>query len=120
MSCSGLAGGAGLVAVKYTTNPGDVAKVMEFLASEAVVKEFSERTLFLPAIAGVAAAVGLNWATEDKNVVAALNKFIKAAGQIDPTAARLPAWKWGSIYYGALVWTAQSPAGCSGASPCRC
>ena len=102
-SCSGLAGGAALVAVKYTKNPEEVAKVMEYLASEAVVKEFSERTLFLPAHAGVVAAGGMKWATEDKNVEAALNKFIEAAGQIDPTAAKLPAWKWGSTYYGALV-----------------
>jgi len=101
--CSGLGGGAALVAVKYTKNPEDVAKVMEFLASEAVVKEFSERTLFLPAHAGVVAAGGMSWATDDPNVEAALNTFIEAAGQVEPNAAALPAWKWGSVYYGALV-----------------
>jgi alpha-1,4-digalacturonate transport system substrate-binding protein len=101
--CSGLAGGAALVAVKYTKNPEEVAKVMEYLAREDVVKEFSERTLFLPAHAGVVAGGDMNWVTEDKNVVAALNKFIEAAGQIEPVAAQLPAWKWGSAYYGALT-----------------
>ncbi|MES2969296.1 MAG: ABC transporter substrate-binding protein [Pseudomonadota bacterium] len=101
--CSGLAGGAALVAVKYTKNPEEVAKVMEYLAREDVVKEFSERTLFLPAHAGVVAGGNMNWVTEDKNVVAALNKFIEAAGQIEPVAAQLPAWKWGSAYYGALT-----------------
>ncbi len=89
--------------MKYTKNPEEVAKVMEYLAREDVVKEFSERTLFLPAHAGVVAGGNMNWVTEDKNVVAALNKFIEAAGQIEPVAAQLPAWKWGSAYYGALT-----------------
>ncbi|HEX9857680.1 MAG TPA: extracellular solute-binding protein [Paracoccaceae bacterium] len=101
--CSGLAGGAALVAVKYTKNPEEVAKVMEFLASEAVVKEFSERTLFLPAHAGVGAKGGLNWQTDDKNVGPALDKFVQAAGEIEPNAAALPSWKWASAYYGALA-----------------
>ncbi len=101
--CSGLAGGAALVAIKYTKNPEEVAKVMEYLAQEAVVKEFSERTLFLPAHAGVVAKGGMVWATEDPNVEAALNKFIAASGQIAPNAAVLPGWKWASAYYGAMV-----------------
>ena len=53
--CSGLQGGAALVAIKYTKNPEEVAKVMEYLASEPIVKEFTERTLFLPAHKGVIA-----------------------------------------------------------------
>ena len=101
--CSGLAGGAALVAIKYTRNPEEVARVMEFLAQEDIVREFSERTLFLPAHAGVASKGGLNWATEDRNVSAALDKFIAAAAQIEPAAAALPSWKWASAYYGALV-----------------
>jgi alpha-1,4-digalacturonate transport system substrate-binding protein len=101
--CSGLAGGAALVAIKYTKNPEEVAKVMEYLAQEAVVKEFSERTLFLPAHAGVVAKGGLQWASEDKNVGPALDKFVAASAQILPNAAVQPGWKWASTYYGALV-----------------
>lgn len=101
--CSGLAGGAGLVAVKYTKNPEEVAKVMEFMAREDIVKEFSERTLFLPAHKGVVEKGGLAWKTEDKNVGAALDKFVAAQAEILPAAAALPSWKWGSAYYGALV-----------------
>ncbi len=102
-ACSGLAGGAALLAVKYTKNPEDVAKVMEYLASEEIVKEFSERTLFLPAHAGVVAAGGLDWQTDDKNVAAALEKFVEASSEVAPGAAALPAWKWANVYYGALV-----------------
>jgi alpha-1,4-digalacturonate transport system substrate-binding protein len=101
--CSGLKGGAALVAIKYTKNPGDVAKVMEYLAREDVVKEFSERTLFLPAHKGVIAKGGLNWATQDKNVGPALDAFVKSSGETLPASDALPAWKWASAYYGALV-----------------
>ncbi len=101
--CSGLKGGAALVAIKYTKNPDDVAKVMEYLSSAPVVKEFSERTLFLPAHKGVAEAGGLEWQTDDKNVGPTLDKFVAASGQVLPAANALPAWKWASAYYGALV-----------------
>jgi alpha-1,4-digalacturonate transport system substrate-binding protein len=101
--CSGLAGGAALVAIKYTQNPEEVAKVMEFLAREDIVREFSERTLFLPAHRAVVEQGGLNWQTDDPNVGAALDKFVQAAAELLPGADALPAWKWGSAYYGALV-----------------
>jgi len=101
--CSGLKGGAALVAIKYTKNPAEVAKVMDYLAQEAVVKEFSERTLFLPAHKGVVAKGGLNWVTNDKNVGPALDAFVRSSAQTLPASDALPAWKWASAYYGALV-----------------
>lgn len=102
-ACAGMPGGAGLVAVKYTKNPEEVAKVMEFLAQEEILREMSERTLFLPAHAGVIAKGGLDWKTEDPNVKAALDVFVQAVGELNPDAARLQAWKWGTAYYGAMV-----------------
>ncbi|MEI9430437.1 ABC transporter substrate-binding protein [Mesorhizobium sp. Cs1299R1N3] len=101
--CSGVKGGAALVAIKYTKNPKDVAKVMDYLASEAVVKEFSERTLFLPAHKGVIAKGGLKWGSADKNVGPALDKFVQAAGETLPASDALPSWKWANAYYAALV-----------------
>jgi alpha-1,4-digalacturonate transport system substrate-binding protein len=101
--CSGLAGGAGLVAIKYTQNPEEVAKVMEFLAQEDIVREFSERTLFLPAHKGVVEKGGLVWQTTDKNVGPALDVFIAASQAIAPNAAALPSWTWATVYYGALA-----------------
>ena len=103
VGCSGLKGGAALVGIKYTKNPEDVAKVMEYLASPEIVKEFSERTLFLPAHKGVVAEGGLNWDTDDKNVGPALDAFVKSSAETLPAADALPAWKWASAYYGALV-----------------
>ncbi|HQZ11935.1 MAG TPA: ABC transporter substrate-binding protein [Devosia sp.] len=101
-ACSGMPGGAGLVAVKYTKNPEDVAKVMDYLASEAVVKEFSERTLFLPAHKGVVAG-GLDFKSDNQHVKDALNAFVTASKTTSPTALKLPGWKWSDAYYGALV-----------------
>jgi alpha-1,4-digalacturonate transport system substrate-binding protein len=100
--CSGLPGGAALVAIKYTQNAAEVGKVMDYLASEAVVKEFTERTLFLPAHKGVVAGT-IDFKSDDPNVKGALETFVKATGQVMPNANALPAWKWGNAYYGALV-----------------
>jgi len=100
--CSGLPGGAALVAIKYTKNAEEVGKVMDYLASEAVVKEFTERTLFLPAHKGVVAGA-IDFKSDDPNVKGALETFVKATGKVMPNANALPAWKWGNAYYGALV-----------------
>ncbi len=67
------------------------------------MKEFSERTLFLPAHKGVVEAGGIGWVTQDKNVGPALDVFVKASGETLPASDALPAWKWGTAYYGALV-----------------
>jgi alpha-1,4-digalacturonate transport system substrate-binding protein len=100
--CSGLPGGAALVGIKYTKNAAEVGKVMDYLASEAVVREFTERTLFLPAHKGVAAGA-IDFKSDDANVKAALSAFVKATGQVLPTANALPAWKWATPIYGVLV-----------------
>jgi alpha-1,4-digalacturonate transport system substrate-binding protein len=102
-ACSGLAGGAALVAIKYTQNPEEVAKVIEFLGSEPVVKEFTERTLFLPAHKGIIEGGGLQFESDDPNVQPALERFVAASQEVAPAAAALPPWKWANAYYGALV-----------------
>jgi alpha-1,4-digalacturonate transport system substrate-binding protein len=58
--------------------------VLEYLSREEIVKEFSERTLFLPAHKGVIDKGGLKWVSEDKNVAPAMDAFVKAAGQTLP------------------------------------
>ncbi|MHA3914302.1 ABC transporter substrate-binding protein [Halovulum sp. GXIMD14793] len=111
-ACSGMAGGAALVAVKYTKHPEAVGKLMDYLASAEMVKEFSERTLFLPAHKGVVEAGGLNFVSDDPNVGAALEAFVAASARQSPIANKLPAWKWSGAYYNALVTrTSQAMAG---------
>jgi alpha-1,4-digalacturonate transport system substrate-binding protein len=101
-ACTGMPGGAGLVAVKYTKNPKDVAKVMDYLAREDVVREFSERTLFLPAHKGVLAK-GLDFKSDNPQVKAALNAFVAASATTAKEALKLPGWRWSDTFYGALV-----------------
>lgn len=101
-TCTGMPGGAGLVAVKATKNPEDVAKVMDYLASTPVAKEFAERTLFLPANKEVIAG-GLDFKSDDPQVKAALQAFVAASTTTSPVALKLPGWKWSDTYYGALV-----------------
>lgn len=102
VTCTGMPGGAGLVAVKATKNPKDVGRVMDYLASTPIAKEFAERTLFLPANKEVIAS-GLDFKTDDPQVKAALNAFVKASSTTAPEALKLPGWKWSDTYYGALV-----------------
>ncbi len=101
--CTGMPGGAGLVAIKYTKNPKDVARVMDYLASEAVVKEFSERTLFIPAHKGVIDKGDLNFKTDNAQVKAALDTFVEATKTTAPAALKMPGWRWADTVYGALV-----------------
>ena len=110
-ACTGLPGGAALVAVKYTKNPKEVAKVMEYLASEPVIKEFSERTLFLPAHKAVLAK-GVDFKTDSPLVKDALNKFVEATKTTSDIAQKMPGWRWSDTVYGAVVTrVAQSIAG---------
>jgi alpha-1,4-digalacturonate transport system substrate-binding protein len=101
-ACSGMPGGAGLVAVKYTKNPQDVGKVMDYLASEPIAKEFAERSLFLPANKAVIAK-GLDFKTDNAQVKAALDAFVAAGSTTSPSALKLPGWKWSDAYYSSMV-----------------
>ncbi len=101
-ACTGMPGGAGLVAVKYTANPKEVVRVMEYLSSESVLKEFYEKTLFLPAHSGLAKS-GLDYKTDDKQVKAALNVYVGATLNISDVAAKLPSWKWSGVVYSTIV-----------------
>lgn len=101
-TCTGMPGGAGLVAVKYTKNPKEVARVVEYLASEPVVREFSERTLFLPAHQGVAAK-GVDFKSSDPNVKKSLDIFLNATRTVDPLALKMPSYKWSGTIYAAVI-----------------
>ncbi len=54
--CTAMPGGAAFVALKRTKAPADVAKFLDFLASEDVYREYMARTENIPAHAAVAKA----------------------------------------------------------------
>jgi len=72
--CTAMPGGAAFVALKRTKAPADVAKFLDFLASEDVYKEYMARTENIPAHAGVAKA-GVTYDVSP-NAKAALNTFV--------------------------------------------
>lgn len=87
-ACTGLPGGAALVAYKSTKSPKEVARLMDFLASEPVQEEFYSRTLFLPAHAGLAAK-GIAYKSDLKQIDASLKNSLAAVAKLDPLAYRL-------------------------------
>jgi len=102
-ACTGMPGGAALVAVKYTKNPTEVAAFMDWMAREEIVKEFSERTLFLPAHKGVVEKGGLDFKSDDQQAKAALGTFVEASKATSESALKLPAWRWADTVYAAIV-----------------
>lgn len=102
-ACTGMPGGAALVAVKYTKNPTEVAAFMDWMAREEIVKEFSERTLFLPAHKGVVEKGGLDFKSADQQAKTALGTFVEVSKATSESALKLPAWRWADTVYAAIV-----------------
>ena len=86
--CTGMPGGAGLVAIKTTKDPKAVGRVMDYLAGEDVLREFYSRTLFVPGHLGLSAK-GVDYPTASPLAKEALTVFTK--GVADVVAAGLPA-----------------------------
>ncbi|MGH6924142.1 MAG: ABC transporter substrate-binding protein [Propylenella sp.] len=101
-ACSGLPGGAAVVAIKYTQHPAEVSKLMEWLASEPVMKEFAERTLFIPGHKGLASQ-GLSFQTDNESAKRALDVFVAQTAKFAPVATKMPAYKWSDAIYGATI-----------------
>jgi alpha-1,4-digalacturonate transport system substrate-binding protein len=72
--CTAMPGGAAFVALKRTKAPADVAKFLDFLASDDVYKEYMARTENIPAHAAVAKA-GVTYDVSP-NAKAALGTFV--------------------------------------------
>ncbi len=100
--CSGMPGGAGLIAIKATKNPAAVAKVMEYLASEEVLGEFYARTLFVPGHIGLSAK-GIDYKTASPLARKALGVFSGQVGQISPLAYDVQGYPYSRIIFNAVI-----------------
>lgn len=89
--CTGMPGGAALVALAETEHPEEVALVMEYLASEEVLGEFSARTLFIPGHAGLSEA-GVDFDTDSELASNALAVFVGQVATLEQTAYDLQAY----------------------------
>lgn len=82
---TGIPGGAVMAAINTTAHPEEVAMVMDYLASEDVLTEFTARTLFIPGHIGIAEA-GVEYDTEDPSVLQALNTFLAEVPKLSEEA----------------------------------
>jgi alpha-1,4-digalacturonate transport system substrate-binding protein len=99
-ACTGMPGGAALVGIANTEHPEEVARVMEYLASEEVLAEFSARTLFIPAHLGLSES-GIDFETDSELAREALNTFVSQVGALDQTAYDLQAYPFNRVIFDA-------------------
>jgi len=83
---TGMPGGTFMVAFGDTEHPAEVARVMDYLASADVLREFSENSLFIPAHLGLGE---LNFATENPLAEAALVTFASEVPKLTDQAYQL-------------------------------
>ncbi|MFO7631500.1 MAG: ABC transporter substrate-binding protein [Caldilinea sp.] len=98
--CTGMPGGAALVALNTSKNPEAVARVMEYLTSEEVMEEFYARTLFIPGHLGLA-QTGVEFQAELPQTLTSLNVFASEVGKLAPLAYDLQAYKYNTILFNA-------------------
>ncbi len=83
---TGMPGGTALVAFAQTEHPEEVARVMDYLASVDVYREFVERTLFIPGHQGLGE---LNYDVELPAAQQSLNMFAAEALKLSEQAYML-------------------------------
>jgi alpha-1,4-digalacturonate transport system substrate-binding protein len=100
-ACTGMPGGAAIVAFKVTQHPKEVAKVMDYLASEPVLEEFFARTLFIPGHLGLAKK-GIKFQTDNKNALQALSMFASQVPKLDPLSYKLQGYPYNTPLFNAI------------------
>ena len=101
-ACSGMPGGAALVAMKDTEHPAEVGKLMDFLAQKENLAEFYGRTLFIPAHLGLTPD-DIDFATDDPRAKHALETFAGAVPSISPVAFDLQGYANNRVMFNALI-----------------
>ncbi len=100
--CTGMPGGAFLVAYKSTQHPQEVARVMDYLASEPVYEEYHARTLFLSASAGLTAK-GIQYKTDLPQVQKSLAAASENVKRLSPIAYKLQGYRYNRIIFNAII-----------------
>jgi alpha-1,4-digalacturonate transport system substrate-binding protein len=98
--CTGMPGGAALVAINTTVHPQEVARVMEYLTQEDVMAEFYGRTLFIPGHLGLA-ETGVAFDTDLPQARQSLEMFASQVGKLEPLAYDLQAYKYNTVLFNA-------------------
>ncbi len=95
---TGVAGGSAVVAFAGTEHPEEVARVMEYLTSADAYGQFSAGTLILPAQTEVANN-GVDYASDDEAVLAALAAFTAEIPKLQDQAVQLNVHPFAFAYY---------------------
>ncbi|MEM7190238.1 MAG: ABC transporter substrate-binding protein, partial [Pseudomonadota bacterium] len=101
-ACTGMPGGAALVAFADTEHPEEVGVLMDYLSSEEVLAEFYGRTLFIPGHIGLAGS-GVEFDTDDPRANHALSVFAGAVPTISPVAFQLQGYPNNRVMFNALI-----------------
>jgi alpha-1,4-digalacturonate transport system substrate-binding protein len=83
---TGMPGGTAFVAFAQTEHPEEVARVMDYLASADVLREFTERTLFIPGHLNLGE---INYETDLPAAQAALAAFVAEVPKLSDQAYQL-------------------------------
>jgi alpha-1,4-digalacturonate transport system substrate-binding protein len=97
-----MPGGAALVGIKATQHPAEVARVMDYLASEEIAGELYARSLFVPGHLGLAKK-GVEYKSASPLAAAALKVFASSVAQISPAAYRLQGYASSRIIFNATI-----------------
>lgn len=97
-ACTGMPGGAALVGIASTEYPEEVARVLEYLASEEVQREFYARTLFIPGHVGLADA-GIEYETDLQLTQDALAVFSAQVAELTPLAYELQGYRYNRVLF---------------------
>ena len=101
-NCSGMPGGAAVIAIKTTKYPAEVARVMEYLASEEALGEFYARTLFVPGHIGIAKK-GVTYQGASAQAAAALKVFGDQVAALAPAAYAIQGHTYNRIVFNAAI-----------------
>ncbi len=83
---TGMPGGTMMVAFGDTEHPEEVARVMDYLVQDDVMREFTERTLFIPGHIGLGE---LNYQSDSPAAAAALSAFAAQVPNLSDQAYEL-------------------------------
>jgi alpha-1,4-digalacturonate transport system substrate-binding protein len=102
VACTGMPGGAFLVPYKSTKHPQEVARLMDYLASEPVYEEYHARTLFLTASAGLAAK-GVAYKVDLPQLQKSLAAAAENVKRLSPLAYKLQGYRYNRILFNTMI-----------------
>ncbi len=100
-ACTGVPGGAALVAIADTEHPEEVGRLMDYLSQADVLAEFYGRSLFIPGHLGLAES-GIEYDTDSQLAADALSVFASQVPKLDPIALYFQGYPYNRAMFNAI------------------